>query len=209
MRSDLGCSSAECLKRWRYNGAIITAASALSLFLGKRPFVVFVSSLKANPRVLGGRTFLSIPSLSQKWDVRRRKRRQPQDRAEPLSRARGKTDSVARAQTISQGIIQGPCWRDFYLGLLERVFERLFAKGERKEEKKQTPSSAAVYFTGESMQAPEILTSCFLRARNMFAFDARARMSPPHRRILSDPKRTDSVTPPSTLVDSCPNTTNK
>lgn len=63
---------AEGLKRWRYNGAIITAAFALSLSLSRekrRRSFFHVRELKANLRVPRGRTFLSIPfRKSGTWD---------------------------------------------------------------------------------------------------------------------------------------------
>lgn len=87
------CSSAERLKRWRYNGAIITGgAFALSFSREAALLCVVFAELKANPRVPRGRTFLSVSfrkSGTRTWGDKKRLTERSPDRYKTRRRASG------------------------------------------------------------------------------------------------------------------------
>lgn len=193
-------SSAECLKRWRYNGAIITASFGPSFSreaafrrvgVTSRPILVcFVAAVRG----LSLRLRLCREKVGRENDVRRVRRAAGAEKPTGESTGAGGVNYFSRHYPRS-------VWRDFYPGLVERANSSICLRGEgrgkkkrgkKKEKKHGTRVVRGVYFTGVSMQVPDVLSHSVSPPpppqRGICLRLTRQLEYPPRRTILSDPE---------------------
>lgn len=184
MRSDLGCSSTECLKRWRYNGAIITGDFRPLFFSRSGPSLC---SWAQGQSTCASRSYVSFDSVSRKWDKRGQKG--------TLVRR----DDKARRTHLEKPTGAGGGSRKLFFIVLLRV--RVKSPGAISPSrhiiallciqmgKKASPVTICIRARRNDIRVdmrsrlPDV-SILFPPTRNMFAFDARTLEYPPSNDIV-------------------------